>query len=222
MSRPDPTAAAALDGDVLPIWLVYLDFADDPLRGCTAGQTLSFSGSGDPDLDGQTFDGINSQMIEVSDVSSSESGTDTVTVVISGIASLDADMLAAINNPAIYQGRTARLWRVIRDASGAQAGGIQPYYTGYMVTGYVSSEPDEQTITIQIEGYISAHSEPSFRTYLDQESFDSGDLSARAAIAIANGVGADPGIGSGVSSGAGSGGWDSVKSPRRPGYATSV
>jgi hypothetical protein len=205
MSRPDPAASAALDGDVLPIWLVYLDFADEPLRGCTAGQTLSFSGSGDPDLDGHTFDGINSQMIEVSDVSSSESGTDTVTVVISGIASLDADMLAAINSPAIYQGRVARLWRIIRDMSGAQVGGIQPYYTGYMVTGYVGSEPDEQTITIQIEGYISAHSAPSFRTYLDQESFDAGDLSARAAIAIANGVGADPSIGAGVSNPSGGG-----------------
>lgn len=198
MSRPDPAASAALDGDVLPIWLVYLDFADEPLRGCTAGQTLSFSGSGDPDLDGHTFDGINSQMIEVSDVSSSEGGTDTVTVVVSGIASLDSDMLDAINDPSIYQGRVARLWRIIRDTSGAQVGGIQPYYTGYMVTGYVSSEPDEQTITIQIEGYISAHSAPSFRTYLDQESFDPGDLSARAAIAIANGVGADPGIGGNV------------------------
>lgn len=198
MSRPDPAASAALDGDVLPIWLVYLDFADEPLRGCTAGQTLSFSGSGDPDLDGHTFDGINSQMIEVSDVSSGEGGTDTVTVVVSGIASLDSDMLDAINDPSIYQGRVARLWRIIRDTSGAQVGGIQPYYTGYMVTGYVSSEPDEQTITIQIEGYISAHSAPSFRTYLDQESFDPGDLSARAAIAIANGVGADPGIGGNV------------------------
>lgn len=198
MSRPDPAASAALDGDVLPIWLVYLDFADEPLRGCTAGQTLSFSGSGDPDLDGHTFDGINSQMIEVSDVSSSEGGTDTVTVVVSGIASLDSDMLDAINDPSIYQGRVARLWRIIRDTSGARVGGIQPYYTGYMVTGYVSSEPDEQTITIQIEGYISAHSAPSFRTYLDQESFDPGDLSARAAIAIANGVGADPGIGGNV------------------------
>lgn len=198
MSRPDPLASAALDGDVRPVWLIYLDFADDPLRGCTAGQTLSFSGSGDPDLDGHTFDGINSQMLEVSDISSNEGGTDTVTVVISGIATLDDDMLDAINNPSIYQGRTARLWRIIRDASAEQVGGIQPYYTGYMVTGYVSSEPDEQTITIQIEGYISAHSAPSMRTYLDQESFDPGDLSARAAIAIANGAGADPGIGNNV------------------------
>lgn len=198
MSRPDPAASAALEGDVLPIWLVYLDFADEPLRGCTAGQTLSFSGYSDPDLDGETFEGINSQMLEVSDVSSSETGTDTLNVVISGIAGLDSDMLDAINNSALYQGRLARLWRIIRDESATQMGGVQAFYTGYMVSCSVSSQPDEQTISIQIEGYIAAHSEPSFRTYLDQESFDAGDLSARAAIAIANGVGADPGIGGNV------------------------
>lgn len=203
MSRPDPTASAALDGDVRPIWLIYLDFLDEPLRGCTAGQTLTFSGTGDPDLDGQTFDGINSQMIDVSDVSSSEGGTDTLTVEISGIATLDADMLDAVNNPAIYQGRLARLWRIIRDASNTQAGGVQAYYTGYMTSCVVDSQPTEQIITVQIEGYIAAHSAPSMRTYLDQESFDPGDLSARAAIAIANGAGADPSIGAGVASGGG-------------------
>ena len=203
MSRPDSVAGAALDGDVRPVWLIYLDFLSDPLRGCTAGQSLQFSGYGDPDLDGHTFEGINSQMLDVGDVSSNEGGTDTVTVTVSGIASLDADMLTAINDPTEYQGRTARLWRIIRGPDAVQIGGIQAYYTGYMTSGLVDSQPGDQTITIQVEGYISAHSQPSMRTYLDQESFDAGDLSARAAIAIANGAGADPGIGSGVSSGGG-------------------
>lgn len=206
MSRPDGPASAALDGDVKPVWLIFLDFDDDPLRGCTAGQSLTFSGSGDPDLDGFTFDGINSQMIDVADISSSQGGTDTVTVRVSGIASLDADMLNAINDPSIYQGRTARIWRIIRDQSNAQIGGVQAFYTGYMVSGVVESEPTEQVINIQIEGYISAHSEPSYRSYLDQESFDAGDLSARAAIAIANGAGADPSIGGGVTTNPSGGG----------------
>ena len=206
MSRPDPTASAALDGDVRPIWLIYLDFLDEPLRGCTAGQTLTLSGTGDPDLDGQTFDGINSQMLDVSDVSSTESGTDTLTVEVSGLPVLDSDMLDAINNSAIYQGRLARLWRIIRDASNTQAGGVQAYYTGYMTSCVADSQPTEQIITVQIEGYIAAHIAPSMRTYLDQESFDPGDLSGRAAIAIANGAGADPGIGNSVSNPSGGGG----------------
>lgn len=195
MSRPDSAASAALSGNVRPIWLIFLDFADEPLRGCTAGMDLQFTSAGDPDLDGHTFDGLNGDMIDVSDVSSNEGGTDTLSVRISGLATLDDEHLDAINNPSIYQGRVARLWRIIRNEDGTQVGGIQPFYTGYMVGGYVSSDPDEQTIIIQIEGYLAAHSAPSNRTYLDAESFDPGDLSAHASIAIANGTSSDPAIG---------------------------
>lgn len=194
MSRPDPIAGAALDGDIKPIWLIYLDFLDDPLRGCSAGQTLTFSGTSDPDLEGHTFDGINSKMLDVTDISTSDGGTDTVTVRISGLPDLDADAINDVNNPQIYQGRVARLWRIVRNSDSEQMGGIQPYYTGYMVGCFIDSQPDESVIEIQVEGYIAAHSAPSMRTYLDQELYDSGDLSARAAIAIANGTGADPAI----------------------------
>lgn len=201
MSRPDATASAALDGDVKPIWLIYMDFLDNPLRGCSAGQTLTFTGTGDPDLEGQTFDGINSQMLEVTDISTGDGGTETVTIRISGIPGLDNDAINEINNPATYQGRVARLWRIIRNGDSEYEGGIQPYYTGYMVGGMISSEPEESIIDIQVEGYIAAHSAPSMRTYLDQELYDPGDLSARASIAIANGAGADPAIGSTVTVG---------------------
>lgn len=194
MSRPDTAASAALDGDVKPIWLIYLDFLGNPLRGCTAGMDLTITGSTDPDLEGHTFEGINSQLLDVTDISTGEGGTDTVTIRVSGIPDLDDDAINDINNPAIYQGRTARLWRIIRNGDSEQMGGIQPYYTGYMVGGMIDSQPDEQVIEIQVEGYISAHSAPSMRTYLDQELYDAGDLSARAAIAIANGVGGDPAI----------------------------
>lgn len=194
MSRPDPAASAALGGDVLPIWLIFMDFADEPLRGCSAGFDLTITGSGDPDLDSKTFEGINSRMIDVSDIDSGVSGTDTVQVRLSGIAGLDSDALDQMNNPALYQGRVCRLWRIIRNSDGEQIGGVQPYYTGYMTGAWVQSDPDEQIIQIDIEGYISAYSAPSMRTYLDQERYDPGDLSARAAIAIANSSGADPSL----------------------------
>lgn len=213
MSRPDALAGAALDGDIKPVWLIYLDFLDNPLRGCTAGQSLTFSAPSDPDLDGHTFDGINSEMLEVTDVSSSDGGTETVTIRISGLPDLDDDAINDINNPAVYQGRTARLWRIIRDEESEQAGGVQPYYTGYMVGGFVDSQPDESVIEIQVEGYIAAHSAPSMRTYLDQELYDPGDLSAKAAIAIANGTGADPAIRTSVNSGShpGGGGLNAIR-----------
>lgn len=200
MSRPDPAASAALSGDVLPIWLVFMDFADEPLRGCTGGFDFTVTGTGDPDLDGKTFESINSRMVDVSDIDSGEGGTDTVQVRISGIPGLDNEALDQLNNPALYQGRVCRMWRIIRNTAGEQIGGVQAYYTGYMVGAFVQSDPDEQIIQIDVEGYISAYSAPSMRTYLDQELYDAGDLSARAAIAIANSSGADPSVGDGPAS----------------------
>lgn len=194
MSRPDPAASAALGGDVLPIWLVFMDFADSPLRGNTAGFDFTVTGTGDPDLDGHVFESINSRMMDFGDIDSGQGGTDTLQIRISGIPTLDDEALNQLNNPYLYQGRVCRLWRIIRDAGGAQVGGVQACYTGFMAGAFVQSEPGDQVILIDVEGYISSYSAPSMRTYLDQELYDAGDLSARAAIAIANSSGADPSL----------------------------
>ena len=47
--------------------------------------------------------------------------------------------------------------------------------------------PESQTINLTIESYLAAFGRASGRTYMDQELYDPGDLSARAVIAIANG-----------------------------------
>ena len=58
MSLPDATASAALGAaHVRPVWFAYLDFDTDPVRANSSGATLTPSGSGDADLDGQSFVG---------------------------------------------------------------------------------------------------------------------------------------------------------------------
>lgn len=193
MSRLDANAKAALDGHaVRPVFFAFLDILDDPVRACTAGRSMSLAGTGDDDLDGFTFDGINPTVVDISPVKNSAGGSGTVTAKLSGIAALDQDMLEQVGDPANWQGRTARLWKMIRDGDGAQRGAIQHYYTGYMVALSVGGSPEGQTINLTIESYLAAFSEASNRTYLDQESFDPGDLSARASIAIANGISGTP------------------------------
>jgi hypothetical protein len=55
-----------------------------------------------------------------------------------------------------------------------------------------------QVIEVSIETYLASIAPASNRTYLDQAHFDSGDESAKASIAIANGVsGSNPGISGG-------------------------
>jgi hypothetical protein len=193
MSRPDEAAAAALGASyVRPLFFCYLDIVGDPLRASTASQSLIFSGTGDPDLDGQTFDGIDPTFVDISGVRQKDGGSDTVTAKLSGIVALDAPLLNIVGDKANWQGRTARLWRMIRDENGQQRGAIQHYFTGWMTALTIGGAPENQAIQVSIESYLAAFSAPSNRSYLDQDSFDPGDLSARAAIAIANGTSGSP------------------------------
>jgi hypothetical protein len=131
-----------------------------------------------------------------------------VTARLSGIRGLDDDDRALLADPANWQGRTVRMWRMIRNAVDEQQGGIQHYYTGYMMALSHIGSASGLTLELTIESYLAAFSQASGRTYLDQESFDEEDLSARAALAIANGNSSSP-----LTSGAGGAG---PKPPRAP------
>lgn len=193
ISRPDATASAQLDQDFIrPVFFAFMDFVNEPIRANTAGENISFTGTGDADLDGFEFFGLSADLVEVSPIKMSEGGTDSVTATLSALIDLDNDMLNEIGDTANWQGRVARLWRIIRDADNVQQGAIQHYYTGYMVDLQINSLPQSQVIQMKIEGFVAAHSQPSNRSYLDQEKYDAGDLSARAAIAIANGTSGNP------------------------------
>jgi hypothetical protein len=193
MSRMDAAASAALDARIIrPVFFVYLDVIGDPLRACTAEMSLQPFGSGDPDLDGHVFDALNPTIVDIGPVAMKSGGSDSVTAQLSGLVGLDDDLLAVIGDRQNWQGRVARLWRMIRDEGGTQRGAIQHYYTGYMVSLDISGSPESQTIDLTIESYLVAFSQASNRTYLDQSSYDPGDLSAKASIAIANGISGNP------------------------------
>lgn len=189
MSLPDATASAALDGDVVkPVFFAWLDILGDEVRANSSGRDWTPTGTGDDELDDFLFVGIGAKFVDISGVRVSDEGTETVTATLSGLPVIDSDTLNAIGDRANWQGRVARLWRVIRDASNVQQGGYQPYYTGYMTSLEIGGDEAGQTISVAIETYLAAFSGPPNRTYLDQGRFDAGDLSPRAGIAIVNGV----------------------------------
>lgn len=189
MSLPDSTAAAALEAEVIkPVFFAYLDIDTDPLRANSSGHDITPTGTGDSDLDDEAFMGIGASFVDISSVKVTDQGTESVIATLSGLPEIDSDTLNLLGDPANWQGRLARLWRVIRDASNVQQGGFQAYYTGYMTSLEIGGDDSGQTITVAIETYLAAFSAPANRTYLDQGRYDSGDLSPKAAIAIANGV----------------------------------
>ncbi|AJP72924.1 hypothetical protein [Sphingomonas hengshuiensis] len=189
-SRPDSAARAAIGADVRrECNFVFLDLLEGPIRVTDSPYPVTFAGTGDPDLDGHTFSAVDSRIVDVGPVKAKETGTDTVTLTLSGLAGIDDLTMTELGDRANFQGRDARLWKMMRDpATLAPIGAAWSYYTGYMSVPKISGDQDGQIVRLEVETYLGFFTQASGRTYLDQASFDPGDLSAELAIAIANGA----------------------------------
>jgi hypothetical protein len=184
----DATTQAALDATVVN-WrvLIYADFQGDVLRGTSGLYNKTISGSGDSELDG-TYDSFDHNLINVSPVKHNETGADTVSISMSGLIVNDVDFLNLIGDKSRWQGRTARLWFYCVDQNENQVGSIIPYYTGYMNEVGINGSASSQTIALTIENYLVSIAGAQNKTYLIQNIFDAGDLSAETSIAAANGM----------------------------------
>jgi hypothetical protein len=190
MAGPDASAIAALrsyTAPVIPIYVGYLDILGDPIRVTTAPGSIPFTGTGDADLDGFTFSAVDPEFISVSPVTMKEGGADTVTCTLSGMVGVDTGLLNQIGNKANWQGRVARLWQLQLNEDLTQVGAVWPWFTGYMTVPKIVGDKTTQTISLEIESYLSFIRTASGRSYLNQADYDSGDLSAAASIACANG-----------------------------------
>ncbi len=189
MSLPDSTAGAQLASDYFRLALIaFLDFSGDPVRATTAGVSLSFTSTGDTDLDGHTFDAVDPSMVSVGAVKNADGGSDTLSFELSGIVGPDTDLLNLIGNPSLWQGRSARLWAAIYDETGTQQGAIWPIYTGRMSAVQIVGAPDSQTVKVDVESYLASLKQASGRTYLNQSTYDAADNTAALKVGVANGA----------------------------------
>lgn len=189
MSNLSPTLQSAIEQPlVYARWVCYLDVVGDPLRASTGLYDKTFSGTGDPDLDGYTYSSYPSDLISVSEVQHDEAGSNQVSVSMSGLIVNNVDFLNTIGNRSNWQGRTARLWWYVVDANENQVGEVYGYYTGYMNDIMINGSPDSQTITMTIEHYLVTLTTTTNKTYQMQKEYDSGDESAARSIAAANGA----------------------------------
>lgn len=176
-------------------WFAWIDIEDDPVRAVSGVQDIAFAAgeTGDPDLDGFTFDAVPSDLVDVSDVEHSEDGSETVTARLSGLPVEDGGLLDIVGQKAKWRKREARLWFRLLDPINNPPTQfaplpIQRYYSGYLVNLAVETDATEQTIVASIENYQAALSQGSGLTYLHQSEFDPGDHSAEQTLAAANGM----------------------------------
>lgn len=184
----DATTQAALEAQIVN-WrvLIYADFVGDILRGTSGLYDKVVSGSSDTELNA-TYESFSHNIINVSPVKHNESGSDTVSISMSGLVVNNNAFLAIIGDKSKWQGRTARLWFYCVDANETQIGSIIPYYTGYMNEVGISGGIDSQTVTLTIENYLVSVAGFQNKTYLIQNIFDVGDLSGEVSISAANGL----------------------------------
>ena len=192
MSNLNGTVQAVIEGQVVNArWVCYLDVDTDPLRATTGLYNKTFTGTGDVDLDGFTFESYPAELISVSEVQHDEAGSNQVAVTMSGLVVNNAAFLALIGDRTKWQGRTARLWWYVVDENETQiTSDVYGYYTGYMNDITINGSPDQQSITMTIEHYLTTLTITTNKTYAMQKEFDSGDFSADASIAVANGTSA--------------------------------
>ncbi len=186
-SRPDATAMAALaQSHVRPRWFAYLDFDGDPVRATTYVAPVTFSGTGDADLDGFTFEPVRDELVQIGEPQYSANGSETLPLLLSGLTGPNSDLLNIMGDETKWRGRDVRLWQLVVDDAGAQQGVVWSYYTGWMSSMSIAGDKSGQTIAVDVEGYLATLTPASNRTYLDATYFDAADTSAEKAIAAMN------------------------------------
>lgn len=200
-----PAAAALAQATIIPAEFVFVDFGD-PLRVTTFGRDVTVTGSGDPELDG-TYSAVSAKLLEFGETTQKEGGSEQFTVTMSGILSIDPELLAAIGDVSKWRGRVIRRWKRLYDEADVAIGAFVPHETGYMLQPEILPSPEAQTIRMHCANYLAAFSQASGRSYLGQADYDAADQSARATIGAANNATSGPaaGVDAGGRSGAGIG-----------------
>lgn len=172
---------------VYPFWLAYFDFDGDPLYASTLPVAFTPSGTGDPDLDGNTYLSLPSELVTISPVAQTENGSDAVEFVLSGLPTANQDLLDIVADPTKWRGRLVRLWKGVANSSFVPAV-LAHEHTGYMMDITLAGDGSGQSIRLSTENYLAVFASPRNRTYQDQAEHDATDNSAARIRAAANGI----------------------------------
>lgn len=146
MALADVLAAAV----VRPVIVGFLDFKDDPVRGWTGPGTFAPLGTGDADLDGETF-GSTEGAVHITAFAQDLGLGGQVTVTFAAGEMDDEDVvLQIVADRRAYLGRTARFWLFfLNQAESSVLSDFEALFTGVMVNAATNRQPGQPaTITI--------------------------------------------------------------------------
>jgi hypothetical protein len=155
------------------------------------GTIIAPANTGDSVLDGQTFDALAHEMVEIGENTFSMGGSGELVITLNVPAAPDVTIAAASVYPNEYQGRSAVLWRVVKIDTGNPL--AQPVWlfrrirSGTMDKVSIQADGTYHKFALTIESHSGKISNVTNQTYLNQRRYDSNDSSQDFAPSIANG-----------------------------------
>lgn len=162
--------------NVRPVIIGFLDFKGAPKRGWTGPGLFVPSGTGDPDLDGHTFEPT-AGAVEISDVTENQGLGGPVTITFLAGEMDDEDIVKEIiSDQRAFMARKARIWLgfLTADESGVEPD-IQAKFTGVMVGAKSTRKPGKGAVLeVRCDADLQGAQGPPVRIVTHQEAF-SGD-----------------------------------------------
>lgn len=188
-----PEVLAAVAAPVITTALLArLDFQSGPEFLWTGLDRLQPTGTGDPLLDGNTFDPIAEGIaVEVGENTFTQNGSDELQINLAVPAEMNVALAAAQSFPVEYLTRDATIWRAVRlvstDPLAAPIWAIRRIRSGSMYKLEFQFDGSQHLVLLTIESHQSLISNATNQTYLDQSKYDPKDTSQNYAVSCANG-----------------------------------
>lgn len=188
-----PELVAAVAAPIITTALAArLDFRSGVLFTWTGiGAIIAPSTTGDSLLDGQTFDPLAPEMVDIGENTFTMGGSGELVVALNVPAAPDIAIAAAQVYPNEYQGRSAVLWRAVRIDTGNPLAPpvwlFRRIRSGTMDKVEIQADGLSHKFILTIESHSGKVSNATNQTYLNQRFYDPADASQDFAPAIANG-----------------------------------
>ncbi len=155
------------------------------------GSIIAPSNTGDSLLDGQTFDALAHEMVDIGDNTFSMGGSGELLITLNVPAAPDVTIAAASVYPNEYQGRSGVLWRVVKIDTGNPL--AEPVWLFRRIRSATMDKVEIQAdgtyhkFALTLESHSGKISNATNQTYLNQRRYDPNDSSQEYSVSIANG-----------------------------------
>lgn len=162
-----------------PVWFLWMDVEGDPLYAHTGQGSITFAEgeTGDPALDGHTFEGLG-VFAMMGDIQESENGSGPMQLTLMGVDPDEPGFKPLIADRRRWQHRRAVVWfSYINEDMTGLVDYPEREKTGRLDGLEVTHNQDTCTISINIEGFAASSGPPLASKYADQPDIDPSDIS---------------------------------------------